>query len=83
MKCWHCNKKLIWGGDHTYEDYCMGGDGIVSNLTCPNDDCGVETVLVYCNLTEEKEEQNNESIQELGDDMQNRGTGIENQSGRN
>ena len=27
MKCWHCNKELIWGGDHDIEkeneDYDM------------------------------------------------------------
>ena len=20
MNCWHCNKELIWGGDHDTED---------------------------------------------------------------
>lgn len=50
MDCWHCNTELIWGGDHTYEDYGMDGDGIVTNLSCPNDECGVDTVLVYCSL---------------------------------
>ena len=60
MNCMHCKSNLIWGGDHTYEDYGMDGDGIVSNLTCPNDNCGVETVLVYCscdnkNHSEEEE----------------------------
>ena len=34
MKCWHCNKELIWGGDHDIEkeneDYDM-----VTNLSCP------------------------------------------------
>ena len=33
MNCWHCNNKLIWGGDHDIEDeddeYSM-----VSNLSC-------------------------------------------------
>ena len=48
MNCWHCSTELIWGGDHTYEDYGM--DGIVTNLSCPNDECGVDTVLVYCSL---------------------------------
>ena len=50
MNCMHCKSNLTWGGDHTYEDYGMDGDGIVSKLTCPNDNCGVETVLVYCSL---------------------------------
>ena len=34
MKCWHCKKELIWGGDHDIEaeneDYDM-----VTNLSCP------------------------------------------------
>ena len=34
MNCWHCNSEVIWGGDHTYEDYCMEGEGIVTNLSC-------------------------------------------------
>ena len=46
MKC-TCGTDLIWGGDHTYEDYCMAGDGMVTNYSCPNDECDVETVLVY------------------------------------
>ena len=31
--CWHCNTKLIWGGDHDIEEeeYSM-----VTNLSCPN-----------------------------------------------
>jgi hypothetical protein len=47
MKCYHCDSELIWGGDHTYEDYGMEGDGVVSNLSCPNEKCTVESVLVY------------------------------------
>lgn len=46
MKC-TCGTDLIWGGDHTYEEYCMDGDGMVTNYSCPNDECDVETVLVY------------------------------------
>ena len=44
MKCWHCQSKLIWGGDNTFEDYCLEGDGIVTNLSCSS--CDSE-VLVY------------------------------------
>ncbi len=47
MNCWHCQTNLIWGGDHSYEDYNHEGEGIVSNLSCPNEDCGVDLVLVY------------------------------------
>ena len=49
MKCWHCDNKLIWGGDHDYEDYCLDGEGIVSNLSCSNCD---SRVLVYMPLGE-------------------------------
>ena len=54
MKCWHCNNDVIWGGDHDYEDYGSDGDGIVTNISCPNEDCGVELVLVYMNNEESK-----------------------------
>ena len=43
MNCNKCKTELIWGGDHDCEDYGVGGDGIVSNLSCPNCDtycCG-------------------------------------------
>ena len=52
MKCWHCNSKLIWGGDHNFEDYGLEDEGIVSNLSCPN--CPT-TVEVYYNISEQKE----------------------------
>jgi len=32
--CWFCNGDMIWGGDHTFEDYGREGDGIVANLSC-------------------------------------------------
>ena len=42
---------MIWGGDHSYEDYGIyedeDDDGIVSNHSCQNDDCNVETITVY------------------------------------
>jgi len=47
MNCQRCNKEVIWGGDHSYEAYGLEGEGIVSNLSCPNDDCSVETILIY------------------------------------
>ena len=53
MNCWHCNTKLIWGGDHDIdhedEDYCME-----TNLSCPN--CGAfHVVYLPKNETEEPE----------------------------
>tara|TARA_R110000803_G_scaffold1637_2_gene5328 strand:- start:356 stop:514 length:159 start_codon:yes stop_codon:yes gene_type:complete len=46
MKC-NCGSELIWGGDHTYEDYCLEGNGIVTNFSCPSNECDVDTVIVY------------------------------------
>ena len=54
MKCYLCESELIWNNDFSYEDYMLEGDGIVTELTCPNDDCGVERVVVYNNLSEEE-----------------------------
>ena len=47
MNCWHCNTELIWGGDHTFEDHGMEGEGIVSNLSCQS--CPT-FVLVYFDI---------------------------------
>lgn len=33
--CWQCGHELIWGGDHDFEDCGLDGEGIVSNLSCP------------------------------------------------
>ena len=51
MNCWHCNSKLIWGGDHDLEDFY--GYIMVTNLTCPKCNCYVE---VYYPDTEEETE---------------------------
>ncbi len=50
MKCPKCSKELIWGGDNDYEDYGVEGDGIVSNNGCPNEECDVETVIIYTEI---------------------------------
>ena len=55
MNCWHCNEELIWGGDHSYEDYGLDGEGIVSNLSCSR--CSA-FVLVYYTIGEENEQDN-------------------------
>ena len=44
MKCWHCNKELIWGNDFSFEDYGLEGEGIVTNLSCSG--CNAN-VMVY------------------------------------
>ena len=54
MNCWHCKGDLIWGGDHSYEDCGYEGDGLISNFSCPNDDCGVEAVYVHYNCKKEE-----------------------------
>ena len=51
MDCYHCNEKLIWGGDHDYEDYDRPGEGVVSNLSCSNCE---SYVLVYLPIGEKK-----------------------------
>ena len=50
MDCWHCNSKLIWGGDNETDDGVYYS--IVTNLSCP--ECG-SLVLVYS--PEETEEE--------------------------
>ncbi len=53
MKCWHCDTKLIWGGDHDIEEdetYLFGDYSIVTNLSCPECD---SYVLVYYPREEE------------------------------
>lgn len=46
MNCWHCDEsELIWGGDHTFEDYGEEGEGIVTNLSCPN--CPAIVIVYY------------------------------------
>lgn len=52
MNCPQCIHEMIWGGDHSYEDYSIETEnendiGIVSNHSCHNEDCNVDTVLVY------------------------------------
>lgn len=37
--CWVCKEaEMIWGGDFSFEDYGIEGEGVVTNLSCPN--CG-------------------------------------------
>tara|TARA_R100000734_G_scaffold14043_1_gene10376 strand:- start:62 stop:271 length:210 start_codon:yes stop_codon:yes gene_type:complete len=43
MFCYHCKGEVIWGGDHTFEDYGLEGDGIVSNLHCTK--CEAEYII--------------------------------------
>ena len=59
MKCWHCKKELIWGGDHDIEKEGYGDYDMVTNLSCP--ECHT-FVLVYHpseKLMKEDEKSNN------------------------
>tara|TARA_R100000541_G_scaffold27035_1_gene36367 strand:- start:64 stop:219 length:156 start_codon:yes stop_codon:yes gene_type:complete len=49
-KCLECDSKLIWGGDHSYEDYGAEGEGVVSNYSCSNDECPTELILIYTKI---------------------------------
>ena len=49
-KCKECSSDLIWGGDHSYEDYGCEGEGIVSNYSCSNSDCALELILTYTKI---------------------------------
>jgi len=55
MNCWHCNTKLIWGGDHDVEDWKDEEYSMETNLSCP--ECG-SFVLVYLPKTISKKEEN-------------------------
>ena len=41
MKCYHCESELIWGGDHDIDDNEPedNSEGIVTNLSCSNEEC--------------------------------------------
>ena len=53
MKCNKCNEELIWGGDHDYEDYGLEDMGIVSNYSCRNSLCDVETIIISTKIENE------------------------------
>lgn len=39
MNCWFCGSDMIWGGDFSHEDYGLETDGVVTNLSCSNEEC--------------------------------------------
>jgi len=51
IQCSLCLEELRWGGDHSYEDYGLEGEGIVGNYTCQNKECDVEDILIYTKST--------------------------------
>ena len=55
MECYHCGSDLYIGGDHDIEDLDTGGDGIVTNLSCSNEDCNTHVEIYhYFDNNEEK-----------------------------
>ena len=45
--CWFCAGQMIWGGDHTFEDYGYDegmGDGVIANLSCA--ECGATAYMI-------------------------------------
>ena len=55
MECYHCGSDLYIGGDHDIEDLDTGGDGIVTNLSCSNEDCNTHIEIYhYFDNNEEK-----------------------------
>ena len=52
MNCWFCKGELRWESDFSFEDYCLDGEGIVTNLTCTG--CGAY-FEGYLNLNQEEE----------------------------
>ena len=56
MNCWHCDTKLIWGGDHDIDEdqtYLFGEYSMVTNLSCPECD---SYVLVYYPREEDEDD---------------------------
>ena len=53
MNCYHCNTKLIWGGDHDIEDE-NEDYSILINLSCPKCGSFVEVYLPRIELDDEK-----------------------------
>ena len=68
MNCWHCGSEVIWGGDHSYEDYGMDREGIVSNLSCSKCKAFYECYLdLEEESNEERKEEDDESRKENND----------------
>ena len=51
LVCFHCGGDVIWGGDFSFEDYGVDGEGIIHELHCK--DCGAE-IVYYCEEGEDE-----------------------------
>ena len=58
--CWFCGGRMIWGGDHTREDYGMDGEGIVANLHCSS----CNAMALFTNEIEENTSDSNKEEKE-------------------
>ena len=38
-RCHYCNSEMSWNSDCDFRDYGMDGEGVISYLTCTNEDC--------------------------------------------
>ena len=47
MQCPECNQDLCWGGDHDAEQIDDTQEGVVSNYSCQNEDCSINTLVIY------------------------------------
>ena len=59
MKCWHCNKELIWGGDHDIEHENENYD-MVTNLSCPKCHSHVDVYHPSVKLLKEYKDEDDE-----------------------
>ena len=65
MKCWHCNKELIWGGDHDIEEENEDYD-MVTNLSCPQ--CHSHVAVYHPSVKLLKDIQDHEKIKKESND---------------
>ncbi len=40
--CWFCGSRMFWQSDFNYDEVYGEGEGVVSMLTCSNEDCKAE-----------------------------------------
>lgn len=55
--CPRCGKQsAVWGNDYNFEDYCMDGDGIVTNYTCTECNSDIQVATPFNEENEDGEE---------------------------
>ncbi len=49
MNCWHCQTKLIWGGDQSIDENCLphlqDDYSMITNLSCPKCHSDIEVLM--------------------------------------